>query len=91
MFINGRPFVLRENGRPYKNMQEYNGIDGDRLESMEARLKVITINKPYEGPTGGRTLPLSLLLEQKCDDSLAIPPRSVALFPTSFLLGGCDC
>lgn len=40
VFINGQPFVLRESARPFKNMQEYTGIDAERLESMEARLKV---------------------------------------------------
>lgn len=40
MYINGRPYVLRESARPFKNMQEYTGIDADRLELMEMRLKV---------------------------------------------------
>ncbi|KAK9808828.1 hypothetical protein WJX72_004439 [[Myrmecia] bisecta] len=39
VYINGRPFVLREDERPFKNMQEYTGIDTARLEQMEARLK----------------------------------------------------
>ena len=39
IYINGRPFVLREDERPFKNMQEYNGIDVRRLEQMELRLK----------------------------------------------------
>ncbi|KAG9146991.1 hypothetical protein Leryth_005245 [Lithospermum erythrorhizon] len=39
VYINGKPFVLREVERPYKNMREYSGIDQERLESMEARLK----------------------------------------------------
>uniref|UniRef100_A0A2P2MFN3 Uncharacterized protein MANES_01G236800 n=1 Tax=Rhizophora mucronata TaxID=61149 RepID=A0A2P2MFN3_RHIMU len=38
-YINGKPFVLREVERPYKNMLEYTGIDRDRVERMEARLK----------------------------------------------------
>lgn len=39
IYINGKPFVLREVERPYKNMLEYSGIDRKRVERMEARLK----------------------------------------------------
>lgn len=39
IYINGRPFVLREDERPFKNLQEYTGIDVRRLEQMELRLK----------------------------------------------------
>lgn len=39
IYINGRPFVLREDERPFKNLQEYTGIDVQRLEQMELRLK----------------------------------------------------
>ncbi|CAA6653809.1 unnamed protein product [Spirodela intermedia] len=39
IYINGKPFVLREVERPYKNMLEYTGIDQERVERMEARLK----------------------------------------------------
>ncbi|XP_021769913.1 paladin-like isoform X2 [Chenopodium quinoa] len=39
IYINGKPFVLREVERPYKNMMEYTGIDCERVERMEARLK----------------------------------------------------
>ncbi|XP_078444624.1 metal ion-binding protein isoform X2 [Wolffia australiana] len=39
VYINGRPFVLREAERPFKNMLEYTGIDRERVERMEARLK----------------------------------------------------
>lgn len=39
VYINGKPFVLREVERPYKNMLEYEGIDRARVEKMEARLK----------------------------------------------------
>ncbi|KAK9804170.1 hypothetical protein WJX73_008272 [Symbiochloris irregularis] len=38
VYINGQPFVLREDERPFKNMQEYRGIDAGRLELMETRL-----------------------------------------------------
>eukprot|EP00268_Persea_americana_P018041 TRINITY_DN18855_c0_g1_i4.p1 TRINITY_DN18855_c0_g1~~TRINITY_DN18855_c0_g1_i4.p1 ORF type:complete len:1287 (-),score=280.78 TRINITY_DN18855_c0_g1_i4:321-4181(-) len=39
IYINGKPFVLREVERPCKNMLEYTGIDRQRVERMEARLK----------------------------------------------------
>ncbi|XP_062074909.1 uncharacterized protein LOC133778914 [Humulus lupulus] len=39
IYINGKPFVLREVERPYKHMLEYSGIDRERVERMEARLK----------------------------------------------------
>ncbi|GAV64973.1 hypothetical protein CFOL_v3_08488 [Cephalotus follicularis] len=39
IYINGKPFVLREVERPYKNMLEYTGIDRERVEGMEARLR----------------------------------------------------
>ncbi|XP_057482854.1 uncharacterized protein LOC130769660 isoform X3 [Actinidia eriantha] len=39
VYINGKPFVLREVERPYKNMLEYSGIDRERVQRMEARLK----------------------------------------------------
>ncbi|MFS8014137.1 putative protein-tyrosine phosphatase [Helianthus anomalus] len=39
IYINGKPFVLREVERPYKNMLEYTGIDRERVERMEGRLK----------------------------------------------------
>lgn len=38
VYINGRPFVLREVERPFSNL-EYTGIDRARVEEMEARLK----------------------------------------------------
>ncbi|GJX56951.1 paladin isoform X2 [Tanacetum coccineum] len=39
IYINGKPFVLREVERPYKHMLEYTGIDRERVERMEARPK----------------------------------------------------
>ncbi|KAF7154679.1 hypothetical protein RHSIM_Rhsim01G0001500 [Rhododendron simsii] len=38
VYINGRPFVLRDVERPFSNL-EYTGINRDRVEQMEARLK----------------------------------------------------
>jgi protein-tyrosine phosphatase len=39
IYINSRPFVLREKDRPYQNLPYYTGISLDRLEDMEVRLK----------------------------------------------------
>ncbi|ESW35260.1 hypothetical protein PHAVU_001G220000 [Phaseolus vulgaris] len=51
IYINGKPFVLREVERPYKNMLEYTGIDRERVEKMEARLKedILREAKHYGG------------------------------------------
>nr|XP_043636887.1 paladin [Erigeron canadensis] len=51
IYINGKPFVLREVERPYKNMLEYTGIDRERVERMEARLKedILKESKRYGG------------------------------------------
>lgn len=51
VYINGKPFVLREVERPYKNMLEYTGIDRERVERMEARLKedILRESERYQG------------------------------------------
>ncbi|KQK14315.1 paladin [Brachypodium distachyon] len=51
IYINGKPFVLREVERPYKNMLEYTGIGRDRVERMEARLKedILREAERYDG------------------------------------------
>jgi len=38
IYINGRPFVLRDVEKPFSNL-EYTGINRDRVEQMEFRLK----------------------------------------------------
>lgn len=54
LHVNGRPHVLREAGRPFKNMREYVGISPRRLEAMEARLKADALAEA--GAHGGRLL-----------------------------------
>lgn len=51
IYIHGKPFVLREVERPYKNMLEYSGIGRDRVERMEARLKedILREAERYDG------------------------------------------
>lgn len=39
VYINGNPFVLREERRPFKNLREYVQISKKHLEKMELRLK----------------------------------------------------
>ncbi|KIY98140.1 hypothetical protein MNEG_9823 [Monoraphidium neglectum] len=54
VYINGRPFVLREQVCPLKNLQEYAGIDATRLERMERRLKEDVLGEAAH--YGGRIL-----------------------------------
>lgn len=54
IYINGRPYVLREEERPFKNMQEYTGIDWARLQKMEARLRNDVLREA--GAMSGRLL-----------------------------------
>ncbi|KAJ3357018.1 hypothetical protein HDU83_009188 [Entophlyctis luteolus] len=39
IYINWRPFVLREADNPFQNIKTFQGISGSRLEQLEARLK----------------------------------------------------
>ncbi|KAJ3117238.1 hypothetical protein HDU96_007497 [Phlyctochytrium bullatum] len=39
IYLNRRPFVLRDNNSPFQNIKTFQGIAGHRLEQMEARLK----------------------------------------------------
>jgi hypothetical protein len=50
LYVNGRPFVVREADKPFANL-EYTGIDRVRVEGMEARLKadVLAEAAQYEG------------------------------------------
>lgn len=63
VYINGRPYVLREASRPFKNLMEYRGIVPARLEQMESRLRV----RGWDGRMGdgclwpGWTVPVKFL------------------------------
>ncbi len=39
IYINEKPFVLREESSPFQNIKTYTGISAERLEAMELRLK----------------------------------------------------
>ncbi|PSC67685.1 paladin isoform X1 [Micractinium conductrix] len=54
VYVNGRPYVLREASRPFKNLLEYHGIQADRLEKMEARLREDILMEA--AANGGRVL-----------------------------------
>lgn len=51
IYINKRPFVLREIDRPLKNLSSYAGIQVSVIEEMEQRLKqdILLESKNYEG------------------------------------------
>lgn len=40
IYLNGRPFVLRDIDSPFENIRSYAGISAARLEQMEQRLKL---------------------------------------------------
>lgn len=52
IFINGRPYVLRDELRPFKNMREYTGITASTLEKMEERFREDVLREAAEN--GGR-------------------------------------
>jgi len=66
VYINGSPYVLREELRPYKNLQEYTDIATERVEAMEIRLKeeiiaevaanqgCILVTREFQAPNGKR-------------------------------------
>jgi len=48
LYINGRPYVVREADKPFQNL-EYTGIDRSRVEDMEARLKRDVLDEVRRG------------------------------------------
>lgn len=52
VYINGRPFVLRDVERPFSNL-EYTGINRGRVEQMEARLKEDILQEAARWSDGG--------------------------------------
>lgn len=49
LYINGRPYVVREADKPFQNL-EYTGIDRSRVEDMEARLKRDVLDEVRKEP-----------------------------------------
>jgi Inositol hexakisphosphate len=54
VYISGQPYVLREESRPFKNLLEYRGIDAERLDQMEQRLKNDVVEEAIK--EGGKIL-----------------------------------
>jgi hypothetical protein len=51
IYINGRPFVVRDAAAPFANL-EYTGIDRARVEDMEARLRADVLREAAAGRGG---------------------------------------
>lgn len=45
VYLNQRPFVLREQSNPLENIRIYSGINGERLEQVEERMKQDIVNE----------------------------------------------
>lgn len=50
LYVNGSPYVVRESDKPFANL-EYSGIDSERVEEMENRLKADVLSEAslYDG------------------------------------------
>ena len=50
LYVNGSPYVVRESDKPFANL-EYSGIDSQRVEEMENRLKADVLSEAsvYDG------------------------------------------
>lgn len=45
MYLNGTPYVLREYIKPLQNIRAYYGMNAERLEKMEERLKADVVKE----------------------------------------------
>eukprot|EP01119_Soliformovum_irregulare_P014208 TRINITY_DN3878_c0_g1_i1.p1 TRINITY_DN3878_c0_g1~~TRINITY_DN3878_c0_g1_i1.p1 ORF type:complete len:1108 (-),score=338.31 TRINITY_DN3878_c0_g1_i1:397-3720(-) len=81
IYINQRPFVLRNYDSPFSNL-EYTGIDTNRVEEMEQRLKrdILSESSRYEGKflihdenNDGKTFEAW----EQVDESTVMTPRQV--------------
>jgi hypothetical protein len=66
VYINQKPFVLREAANPFENLKTYHGISAERLESMEARLKEDVIREILKWNQ-------LLLVHEEIEDGRVIP------------------
>eukprot|EP00884_Botryococcus_braunii_P001844 jgi/Botrbrau1/11660/Bobra.168_2s0015.2 len=85
VYINGEPFVLREEERPFKNMKEYTGIDVDRLERMETRLKDDVLREAACSPNGVVLVSREVLAD---DRSVGMPPSTSNIVDTYISISG---
>lgn len=49
LYINSRPFVLRDEDTPFQNIRRYQGINSMRIEQMEERLKKDVLDEANKG------------------------------------------
>lgn len=49
LYINSRPFVLRDEDSPFVNIRRYQGINSIRIEQMEERLKKDVLDEVVRG------------------------------------------
>lgn len=54
VYLNGTPYVLRESTKPMQNIRAYYGMNSQRLEKMEERLKADVVKE--NGKFGGLVL-----------------------------------
>ena len=66
IYLNGRPFVLRDSETPLKNIQFFAGISAARLEEMESRLKrdIVAEAEKYQG---------LILVHDELEDGQVVP------------------
>ena len=79
IYINNRPFVLREMEHPLSNMGTYSGLSSSRLQDMETRLKEDVLKEAKEHgnilvhdelPTGGKRCSVVIKVTHSHSDSL---------------------
>ncbi|KAH6592131.1 hypothetical protein BASA50_008276 [Batrachochytrium salamandrivorans] len=72
IYLNRKPFVIRDAGKPTKNIKTYHGISASRLEQVEARLKEDILREEarwsglflvHEEASGGSVFPSWMAIE----------------------------
>eukprot|EP00963_Diacronema_lutheri_P007046 scaffold625_cov324-Pavlova_lutheri.AAC.80 len=96
VYIKGGPYVLREESRPFKNLQEYSGIEVGRLERMEERLKAdvlseaqrrggfVSVERELEGGEL-QTIPISVKPEDVLTAKEVFGQLAVEGFPVDYI------
>ena len=68
LYVNGRPFALRDRYDMFRNLDEYSGIRDSRLQEMEWRLKEDLVAEAA-GPFAGG----NVLLHEELEDKQVLP------------------
>ncbi|KAJ8323879.1 hypothetical protein O5D80_007110 [Batrachochytrium dendrobatidis] len=72
IYLNRKPFVIRDAGKPTQNIKTYHGINSSRLEQVEARLKEDILREElrwhglvlvHEESSGGQVFPSWMAVE----------------------------